>query len=186
MIYRFHSLLKIICLGLAIIMPVNSFADSGGKKGADDCVDNSVNYADDESLTHQEKIAAMDRALNNSLNRYDSCVTSVNSSSAASSNSSGGATSSSAASDVSGTEATSPANTVTAGNTEASGSADTASASRPPQSNGKLPEDIPKADNDSVLQAQIRQAAINETDPAKKERLWDEYRKYKGLPLKQH
>lgn len=49
-------------------------------------------------------------------------------------------------------------------------------------SNGKLPEDIPPADNDSVLEAQIRQAAINEKDPAVQKRLWNEYRKYKGLP----
>ena len=46
---------------------------------------------------------------------------------------------------------------------------------------GKLPEDIPAADNDSVLQAQIRQAAMSETDPAVRKKLWDEYRKYKGL-----
>ncbi len=50
--------------------------------------------------------------------------------------------------------------------------------------NGKLPEDIPSADNDSVLEAQIRQAAINEKDPVIKAKLWNEYRKYKGLPLK--
>ncbi len=48
--------------------------------------------------------------------------------------------------------------------------------------NGKLPEDIPPADNDSVLEAQIRQAAINEKDPVVQKRLWNEYRKYKGLP----
>jgi len=46
---------------------------------------------------------------------------------------------------------------------------------------GKIPEDIPSADNDSVLEAQIRQAAINETDPETKKKLWNEYRKYKGL-----
>ena len=50
--------------------------------------------------------------------------------------------------------------------------------------NGKLPEDIPPANNDSVLEAQIRQAAINETDPDTKAKLWNEYRKYKGLPAK--
>ncbi len=50
--------------------------------------------------------------------------------------------------------------------------------------NGKLPDDIPLADNDSALAAQIRHAAENETDPAKKAQLWNEYRKYKGLPQK--
>ena len=47
--------------------------------------------------------------------------------------------------------------------------------------NGKLPDDIPSADNDSALAAQIRRAAENETDPNKRKLLWDEYRKYKGL-----
>ena len=51
------------------------------------------------------------------------------------------------------------------------------------RTNGKVPEDIPPADNDSALEAQIRQAAIEETDPALKKRLWDEYRRYKGLPV---
>ena len=47
--------------------------------------------------------------------------------------------------------------------------------------NGKLPEDIPPADNDSVVEAQLRQAAIAEKDPQKKKKLWNEYRRYKGL-----
>jgi len=48
---------------------------------------------------------------------------------------------------------------------------------------GKLPEDIPPVDNDSVLEKQIRAAAMAEKDPAIKAKLWNEYRKYKGLPL---
>lgn len=48
--------------------------------------------------------------------------------------------------------------------------------------NGKVPEDIPSVDNDSVLEAQIRQAATDETDPEIKAKLWNEYRRYKGLP----
>tara|TARA_Y100000294_G_scaffold58462_1_gene55228 strand:+ start:581 stop:1306 length:726 start_codon:yes stop_codon:yes gene_type:complete len=49
--------------------------------------------------------------------------------------------------------------------------------------NGKLPEDIPPVDNDSVLEKQIRAAAMAEKDPVIKAKLWNEYRKYKGLPL---
>lgn len=49
--------------------------------------------------------------------------------------------------------------------------------------NGKLPEDIPSVDNDSVLEKQIRAAAMAEKDPEIKAKLWNEYRKYKGLPL---
>ena len=50
--------------------------------------------------------------------------------------------------------------------------------------NSKIPDDIPIDDNDSVLEEQIKLAAINEKDPEKKKRLWNEYRKYKGLPQK--
>jgi hypothetical protein len=51
-----------------------------------------------------------------------------------------------------------------------------------PVGSGKIPEDIPPSDNDSILEAQIRQAAMNEADPGTREKLWREYRKYKGLP----
>lgn len=53
---------------------------------------------------------------------------------------------------------------------------------RQTSSNGKVPDDIPAADNDSVLERQIRDAAINEPDPTVRAKLWAEYRKYKGLP----
>ena len=50
--------------------------------------------------------------------------------------------------------------------------------------NSQLPKDITEDDNDSVLEKQIKLAAMNEKDPEKKKRLWNEYRKYKGLPQK--
>jgi len=48
--------------------------------------------------------------------------------------------------------------------------------------NGETPDDIPDSDNDSVFEAQIRAAAMAETDPDTKKNLWNEYRRYKGLP----
>ena len=48
--------------------------------------------------------------------------------------------------------------------------------------NGKIPDDIPPGDNDSVFEAQIRAAAMAETDPDTQQNLWNEYRRYKGLP----
>ena len=48
--------------------------------------------------------------------------------------------------------------------------------------NGKIPDDIPDAGNDSVFEAQIRAAAMAETDPDTQKNLWNEYRRYKGLP----
>ena len=65
---------------------------------------------------------------------------------------------------------------------------DERSAGDPEQSagvgSGAVPEDIPDPDNDSVLEAQIRRAAMGETDPRRRAELWNEYRKYKGLPPK--
>lgn len=46
-----------------------------------------------------------------------------------------------------------------------------------------IPEDIPPADNDDALAGQIRYAATQEKDPVKKAQLWNEYRKYKGIPV---
>lgn len=53
-----------------------------------------------------------------------------------------------------------------------------------PSGEGDVPEDIPSGDNDGVLEAQIRRAAMAETDPKRKAELWNEYRRYKGLPTK--
>ncbi len=50
--------------------------------------------------------------------------------------------------------------------------------SKPP-SKGNVPQDIPDGSDDDVVARQIREAAENETDPALREKLWDEYRKYK-------
>jgi hypothetical protein len=41
------------------------------------------------------------------------------------------------------------------------------------------PEDIPDGSDDDVVARQLREAAEKETDPELKEKLWEEYRKYK-------
>ena len=47
---------------------------------------------------------------------------------------------------------------------------------------GRIPEDIPPADSDSLIANQIRNAALAETDPVKQAKLWNKYRQYVGLP----
>jgi len=44
-----------------------------------------------------------------------------------------------------------------------------------------IPEDIPSGESDDIIARQIREAAINEKNPKLKEKLWEEYRKYKGV-----
>ena len=41
------------------------------------------------------------------------------------------------------------------------------------------PDDIPSGQNDDVVARQLREAAESETDPELREKLWEEYRKYK-------
>ena len=42
------------------------------------------------------------------------------------------------------------------------------------------PEDIPSGNDDDVVARQIREAAMRETDPDLREKLWEEYRRYKN------
>ncbi len=52
----------------------------------------------------------------------------------------------------------------------------------PPMSTGgsQVPEDIPDARDDDIIARQLREAAMNEPDPELREKLWEEYRRYKG------
>lgn len=43
-----------------------------------------------------------------------------------------------------------------------------------------VPEDIPDARDDDIIARQLREAAMNEPDPELREKLWEEYRRYKG------
>lgn len=46
-----------------------------------------------------------------------------------------------------------------------------------------VPADIPAGNNDDVVARQLREAAMSEPDPEVRERLWNEYRRYTGLPV---
>jgi hypothetical protein len=45
----------------------------------------------------------------------------------------------------------------------------------------RTPDDIPVIADDDIIARQLREAALAEDDPALRERLWEEYRKYSGL-----
>ena len=51
----------------------------------------------------------------------------------------------------------------------------------PPESGpgATIPDDVPEAQDDDIVARQLREAAENETDPELRERLWEEYRRYK-------
>jgi len=44
----------------------------------------------------------------------------------------------------------------------------------------RTPEDILVMVDDDIIARQLREAALSEEDPALRDRLWEEYRKYRG------
>ena len=48
------------------------------------------------------------------------------------------------------------------------------------RSDGGIPSDIEDGSDDDIVARQIREAAMKEPDPVLREKLWDEYRKYKN------
>jgi len=186
---------------LGVFLQVESCLAQGDENSsigaADDCTDISIDFKDSPNLTRQEKTDLMNKALLNSLNKYERCQHLR--SKAASSGASGGGAGSAGAGNAqqgSSTASSSMSGANTPGDKKPSANAQTGVKDDPVNKethhrtknghtlgNGKIPDDIPPVDNDSILEEQIRQAAINETDPVIKEKLWNEYRKYKGLPV---
>lgn len=175
----------------------NAQAQSAQGTVETDCTDTTVDYSNTEAMTQAEKIAAMDRALNQSLNKYDACVTETSNQSGANGGSGGSdgngsgsgqgegtQAQSTEASGISGTNTPPPTQSATTTAEEQSEDAKTQTVQQQSLANGKIPEDIPPENNDDILAQRIRSAAENETDPGKQARLWNEYRKYKGLPQK--
>ena len=207
-----------ICLSGAVLADSNT----------DRCYLSDIDYADNPNLTREERIAAMNAAFLDSINQFEECMLSTNSSGAGGASGKGGSSgggggaqggvtgSGGAGSQtLSGTEdsdgeASAGLNSVAAGGVsgtetepvDAGKVAEILNNNKPPMEDveridsstvarsgpggsGKAPEDIPEANNDDVIAAQIRLAAEIETDPEKKAKLWNEYRKYKGIPVKE-
>lgn len=160
-----------------------------------DCSSLDVAYDDDPDLTHSERLEAMDRAFFNSLRSFELCQLNRQSSASMSSYMSDNvANGNEAASEndvleslaspgIEGTESTETIESIES-------TADVATIEQLEQkqvgqglNNGAVPEDIVDVDNDNVVAGQIRLAAELEQDPVKKEKLWNEYRKYKGLTV---
>ena len=164
-----------------------------------ECDDLSVNYEEDQFLTKREQIEMMDEALIASLDKFESCIKSQ-SNLINNDNSNPSSSTSFESQELSG-------NASSTGSEELSENMDSDTNSSELDesqlsyenesnndiqstgknenfgSNGKLPEDIPQDDNDDVLAKQIKNAALKEKNPEKREKIWNEYRKYKNLPL---
>jgi len=179
-------------LGLTILLllPMMLYADDE-KSAEPDCGQADIRYLDDPSLSRAERIVLMEKAFYDSINRFEACEL-ANQSAASSANNSGGGNggqadglsenSATASQDMQGTD---PALEIPPPMAEQdmqdseSGTTQSSASAR----NGAIPEDIPAANNDDAIAAQIRLAAESETDPEIREKLWNEYRKYKGLKV---
>ena len=164
-----------------------------------ECDDLSVDYEEDQYLTKREQIEMMDKALIASLDKFESCIKSQ-SNLINSDNSNPSSSTSFESQELTG-NASSTGSEELSENTDSdtnSSELDESQLSYENESNneiqstgknenfgsnGKLPEDIPQDDNDDVLAKQIKNAALKEKDPEKREKIWNEYRKYKNLPL---
>ena len=173
------------------------------------CENLSVDYEENEFLTQREQLDLMDTALLKSIENFDECIanknkkTKSNSIKAVDNNNARESKKARESNEIRGTSI----NTSQYKNDgfEQSFSADIEESFKPESvnqesasndnlimsnevsevsgSNGKIPDDIPLDDNDDVLARQIKNAALNETDPEKQKKLWDEYRKYKNLKI---
>ncbi len=179
---------------------------------AQDCLGAYLDASDDASLTREERIAKLDKVLLESLNNSDLCQ-SVGSASAdgvaggvsggvaggagdGAAGGSAGAVESLPAGDIQGADSTAESRDSTAGDSTQTQTQTQTAAGKPqvgadvagPDAsapNGKAPDDIPPAENDDIIAKQFRQAAVEETDPEAQAKLWNEYRRYKGLPVKE-
>ncbi|TDF36583.1 hypothetical protein EYS14_17835 [Alteromonadaceae bacterium M269] len=148
--------------------------ESASSQSVTDCTNLTLDGRGDDELTKEERIKKLEGTLYDSVDRYDTCL-----GQAIAAGGGGGAGGGAGAG--------------TGNQGEGSGSGGSASTTEepvtevPPQeqdipeteASGNVPKDIPPADNDSVLQRQIRELAMKEKDPKKREELWDLYRKYK-------
>ena len=167
------------------------------------CENLSVDYEENEFLTQREQLDLMDSALLKSIENFDECIANknkktknnsikaVDNNNARESNELRGASinnsqykdddfEQSFSADIEESYKPESVNQESASNDNSIISNELSEVSG---SNGKIPDDIPLDDNDDVLARQIKNAALNETDPEKQKKLWDEYRKYKNLKI---
>ena len=189
----------------ALSQSLKEYSAASNQTNSFECTETSISYTNNYEITREEKIVQMDQALFESLSNYDICqnqsqgIRKGNADVEEELFSLGGSDQSVPSNDMSGGETSKSVSGLIKKNKSLSNAenknqpgqiSQSGAAAIVPgtflniNSNGMTPEDIPSADNDSVLQAQIRNAAINEKDPNTKEKIWNEYRNYKGLPQK--
>ena len=138
-------------------------------------------------LTSAERVAILDRQLEESTRDFDGIIydeeqrqreadrarTTQTSESSADSNA------------VADEESTFGGSVASTGSSSVGGGIGGSRGNAPPTDGAKYPPpgDIPAGNDDDVVARQLREAAMREADPEVREKLWNEYRKYKGIEV---
>ncbi len=191
-----YALPHLLCLCgtiAALCLPAALAAEDGGLADAVDCTSIHVDFDDSPTLSREERITRMNTAFYDALDQFDRCQAlqqdgTARSGAGAGSGADGDSATPSGAdtSDnalqavdsvpAAGLRGTQPETSHTVGLARDTNGPRPAGGAPGP---GARPEDIPEVANDDAIAAQIRIAAELEQDPARRERLWAEYRKYK-------
>ena len=153
-------------------------------------------------VTGQERVETLDRDLDNSMGVFDGVILSRRQEAIARTNETGAgqtAVGNGVGDGSSGDSGNSAPPLLTAGsgagdpnNSQTAGQLPNAQSDNRPgeyknqgAGNPNIPADISDGTDDDIVARQLREAAMQEKDPALREKLWDEYRKYKqGVQVK--
>jgi hypothetical protein len=173
---------------------------AGGQDGAGDHPFGGVNGGGNQPMTAAERQAVLDGRLNESIAVFDGMILSEREQAqgAANENGAGGAGGGTAGGtggsgregDGSGDNpvviaSAPPISSSGAGRMPNMGRSREGDFDNSNQESFPPPADIPNGNDDDVVARQLREAAMNEPDPELRERLWNEYRTYTGLPIPQ-
>jgi len=143
-------------------------------------------------LTEQERVGNLDRELDEQLGVFDGIILGRRQDVIARTNeqgagnipvaSGGGGTDAGIGSAPLLTASRDPNNMQTRGQLPTGASSDnrTGDYQNEPPANTNIPEDISDGTDDDIVARQLREAAMQEQDPELRDKLWDEYRKYKA------
>jgi hypothetical protein len=138
-------------------------------------------------LTSAERVAILDRQLEESTRDFDGIIYDEEQRQREADRARTTQTSESSAQANTGAdeESTFGGSVASTGSGSAGGGIGGSRGNAPPTDGAKYPPpgDIPAGNDDDVVARQLREAAMREADPEVREKLWNEYRKYKGIEV---
>ncbi len=171
----------------AIILATTAFSAAPDERLQLNCEVAEVSEAPAMAETESERTARLYNDFEYALLMFDRCleVATDNVQSSASGGGGGGAAGGEAANEDSSESSESEAENESQSG-ESAAQPNTPRGALQPDEGGPVfttppPEDLGDGNDDDVVARQLREAAMAEPDPVVREKLWDEYRKYKGI-----